>query len=80
VIQTWIRGVGSSKDFEICGILKKELRSNGRTSYQADRHGYLPEIKIEISEHVLDRTNNSSARSAITEKLGPNHRLAGDPI
>jgi hypothetical protein len=46
------RGVGSSKDFEIRGILKKELRSTGRTNYQADRHGYLFEVKIEISEQM----------------------------
>jgi hypothetical protein len=44
------RGVGSSNDFEIHDVLKKELRSNGRTRYQADRHGYLPEVKIEITE------------------------------
>jgi hypothetical protein len=30
------RGVGSSKDFEIRGVLKKELRPVGHTSYQAD--------------------------------------------
>jgi hypothetical protein len=44
------RGVGSSKDFEIRGVLEKEPRSAGRTSYQANRHGYLPEVKIESLE------------------------------
>jgi hypothetical protein len=44
------RGVGSSKDFEIRGILEKEPRHAGRTSYQPDRNGYLPEVKIESSE------------------------------
>jgi hypothetical protein len=66
------QGVESSKDFEICGVLKKELRSNGYTSYQADRHGYLPEVKIEITEQMPDRTNNSCARLAVIKKLGPN--------
>jgi hypothetical protein len=42
--------VGSSKDFEIRGILEKEPRHAGRTSYQPDRNGYLPEVKIESSE------------------------------
>jgi hypothetical protein len=42
------QGVGSSKNFEIHGILEKEPRYVGRTSYQADRHGYLPEVKIEF--------------------------------
>jgi hypothetical protein len=31
--------VGSSKDFEICGVLKKLPRFAGRTSYQANQHG-----------------------------------------
>jgi hypothetical protein len=73
VIRTRIRGVGefgSSKDFQIHGVLEKEPRSNGHTSYQADKHGYLPKVKIEIPEHMPDRTNNSSARSTVTEKLG----------
>jgi hypothetical protein len=39
------RGVGSSKDFKIHGVLKKEPRSTGCSSYQVDRHGYLPEVK-----------------------------------
>jgi hypothetical protein len=74
------RGVGSSKYFEIHDALKKEPRSTGRTSFQSDRHGYLPEVKIEIPEQMPDRINNSSARSAVTEKLGPNQRLAEDLI
>jgi hypothetical protein len=64
------------KDFEIRDVLEKESRSNGPTSYQADQHGYLSEVKIEISEQMLNRANNSSARSAVTENLGPNQRLA----
>jgi hypothetical protein len=55
------RGVGSSKDFEIRGILEKESRSTGRTSNQADRHGYLPEVKIECPEQIPDGGNNRSA-------------------
>jgi hypothetical protein len=65
-------GVGSSKNFEIRGILKKESRSTGCTSHQADRYGYLPEVKIEILEHMPDQINNNSARSVVTKKLGPN--------
>jgi hypothetical protein len=53
-------GVGSSKDFEIRGILKKEPRSTGCTSYQADRHGYLPEVKIESPEQMPGQVNNRS--------------------
>jgi hypothetical protein len=74
------RGVGSSKDFETRGILEKEPRSVERTSYQADRHGYLPEVKIESSERMPDRVNNNSGRSAVTKKLGSNQRLAEDLI
>jgi hypothetical protein len=55
------RGVGSSKDFEICGILEKEPRPVGHISYQVDRHGYLPKVKIENSAQMLDRVNNRSA-------------------
>jgi hypothetical protein len=78
-----IRGVGkfgSSKDFELCGVLKKEPRSNRPSSYQADRHGYLPEVKIEIPEQMPNHANNSSGRSAVTEILGPNQRLAGGDL
>jgi hypothetical protein len=39
------QGVGSSKDFEICDVLEKEPKPAGCTSYQSDRHGYLPEVK-----------------------------------
>jgi hypothetical protein len=41
--------VGSSKDFEIHGVPKKEQRSTERASYQADRHDYLPKVKIRSS-------------------------------
>jgi hypothetical protein len=74
------RGVGSSKDSEIRGVLKKEPRSTEHTSYQADQHGYLLEVKIDILEQMPDQINNSNARSAVIEKLGPNQRLAGDLI
>jgi hypothetical protein len=50
-IQTQDRGakkIGSSKDFEVRGVLEKGPGSNGPNSYQADRHGYLPEVKREI--------------------------------
>jgi hypothetical protein len=75
-----VRKFGSSKDFEVRDVLEKEARSNGPTSYQADRHGYLPEVKIEILEQMFDRANNSSARSTVTENLGPNKRLAGGDL
>jgi hypothetical protein len=65
------QGVGNSKGFEIHSILEKEPRPVGRTSYQADRHGYLPEVKIESSAQMPDRVNNGSARSAGTKKLEP---------
>jgi hypothetical protein len=74
------RGVGSSKDFEICGVLKKEPRSAGCTSYQADRHGYLPEVKIESPEHMPDQVNNISAQSAGNKKSEPDQRSAEDLI
>jgi hypothetical protein len=47
-IRMWDQGakkLGSSKDFEVCGILKKEPRSNGPNSYEANQHGYMPEVK-----------------------------------
>jgi hypothetical protein len=77
-----IRGVRSwkLKKFEIHGVLKKESRSTGCTNYQAGRHGYLSEVKIEISEQISDRINNSSARLAVIKKLGPNQQLAEDLI
>jgi hypothetical protein len=53
-------GVGSSKHFEICGVLKKESRSTGRTSHQVDPHDYLLEVKIEIPEQMPDWINNNS--------------------
>jgi hypothetical protein len=36
---------GSSKDFEVHGVLEKEPGSNRPTSYQAGQHDYLPEVK-----------------------------------
>jgi hypothetical protein len=48
-VDTRSQGVRSSKDFEIRGILEKEPRAAGRISYQANRHGCLPEVKIESS-------------------------------
>jgi hypothetical protein len=65
-------GDGSSKKFEIRGILKKEPRFTGRTSHQIDRHGYLPKVKVEILEQMPDQIINSSAQSVVTEKLGFN--------
>jgi hypothetical protein len=80
MIRKRIRGVGSSKKFEIHGVLKKESRSIGCTSHQTDRHGYLPKVNIEILEQMPDRINSRSARSAVTEKLGLNRQLAEDLI
>jgi hypothetical protein len=73
-------GVGCSKDFEICGILEKEPRSTRHTNYQADRHGYLPEVKIESPEQMPDWVNNKSTRSAGTKKSEPEQRLVEDLI
>jgi hypothetical protein len=67
-----IRGVGSSKDFEIYGILEKEPRSVKHTSYQADRHGYLPEVKIESSEQMPDRVNNRAPDQRVPRSQSPN--------
>jgi hypothetical protein len=64
-----MRGVKSSKDFEIRGVLQKEPRPAGHISYQADRHGYLREVKIESSAQMPDRVNN---RSAWTVSQSPN--------
>jgi hypothetical protein len=49
------RGVGSSKNFEICGVLNKEPIYAGRTSYEANQYGYLPEVK--------NRKSRTDARS-----------------
>jgi hypothetical protein len=68
-VRSW--GVGNSKGFEICGVLEKEPIPAGRTSYQADRHSYLLEVKIESSTQMLDRGNNGSARSVGTKKSEP---------
>jgi hypothetical protein len=75
-----MRGVGSLKDFEIHGVLKKEPRSTRHTSYQADRHGYLLKGKIESPEQMPDRVNNRSAQSVGTKKPEPDQRLTEDLI
>jgi hypothetical protein len=78
-----IRGVGElevKKKIEIHDVLKKEPRSTRCTSYQADQYGYLPDVKIKIPEQMPDRINNNSARSEVTEKLGPNQQLTEDLI
>jgi hypothetical protein len=62
------------------GVLKKELRFTGCTSHQADQHGHLPEVNIEIPEQMLDQIINSSARSAVTEKIWFNQQLTEDLI
>jgi hypothetical protein len=64
------RGVESSKDFEVRGILGKEPRPAQHISYQADQHGCLHEVKIERPEQMPDRVNNRSAR---TVSQSPNH-------
>jgi hypothetical protein len=74
------RGVGSSKDFEICGILEKEPISTRHTSYQADQNSYLPEVKIESSEQLPDRVNNRSARSTGTKKSEPDQQSVEELI
>jgi hypothetical protein len=74
------RRVGSSKDFKIRDVLKKEPKSAGRTSYQADRHSYLPKVKIENLEQMPDRVNNRSARSEGTKKLEPDQQSAEELI
>jgi hypothetical protein len=40
------------KKIEIHDVLKKESRFTGRTSHQANQHGYLSEVKVEISEQM----------------------------
>jgi hypothetical protein len=74
------RGVRILKDFEIYGVLKKEPRSARRTRYQADRHDYLPEVKIESREQMPDRVNNRSAQSAGTKKSEPDQWSAQELI
>jgi hypothetical protein len=74
------REVGISKDFEIHDVLEKEPRSVGRTNYQADRHGYLSEVKIESPEQMPDRVINRSSRSEVTKKSKPNQRSAEDSV
>jgi hypothetical protein len=74
------QGVGSSKDFKIHGVLEKEPRSARRTSYQADRNGYLPEVKIESPEQMPDRVNNRSGQSAGTKKSKPDQQSTEELI
>jgi hypothetical protein len=74
------RGVGSLKDFEIHSVLEKEPRSARRTSYQVDRNGYLPKVKIESPEQMPDWVNNRSARSVGTKKSEPDQRSAEELI
>jgi hypothetical protein len=68
------------KKIEIHDVLKKGSSATGCTSHQADRHGCVSELKIEIPEQMLDRINNSSAQSAVIEKLLLNQWLAEDLI
>jgi hypothetical protein len=51
VIRTQDQGserFGSLKYFEIRGVLEKEPMSNGRRSYQSDRHNHLLEVSIKF--------------------------------
>jgi hypothetical protein len=65
------QGDRNSKGSEIRGILEREPGPAGRTSYQADHHGYLPEVKIESLAQMCDQVNNGSARSVGTKKSEP---------
>jgi hypothetical protein len=83
MIRTWDRGAKkfeSLKDFEVRDILKKELGSNGPNSYQVDRHGYLPEVKREISVQLPNCAIDDSARSAPTRDLEPDQRSTYDDL
>jgi hypothetical protein len=66
------RGVGSSRDFDICGVLEKEPRPAGRTSYQADRHGYLPEVKIEVQNRCPIGLTTEAPDQHVPRSQGPN--------
>jgi hypothetical protein len=66
------RGVGGSKDFETCGIPEKEPRLAGRTSYQADRHGYLPEVKIEVQNKCPTGLTTEAPDQQVRRSQGPN--------
>jgi hypothetical protein len=66
------RGVGSSKDFEIRGALEKEARPVGCTSYQADRHGYLPEVKIEVQNRCPIMLTMKVPSQQVPRSQGPN--------
>jgi hypothetical protein len=63
------RGVRSSKDFEIHGVLKKEPRSTRRTSYQVDRHCYLPKVKIESQNRCLIGLTTEATKQRMAEDL-----------
>jgi hypothetical protein len=73
-------GVGSSKDFEIHGVLEKEPRSVRCTSYQADQNDYLSEVKMESPEQMPDWANNRRAQSAGTKKSEPDQWSAKEMI
>jgi hypothetical protein len=40
--------VGSLKNFEVRGVLEKELSHNGQKSYQPVWHGHLPDVKRKV--------------------------------
>jgi hypothetical protein len=67
-----IRGVGSSKDFEIYGILEKEPKSVKHTSYQADRHGYLPEVKYKVQNRCLIGLTTEAPDQRVPRSQSPN--------
>jgi hypothetical protein len=66
------RGVRSSKDFEIHGLLEKEPSPAGRTSYQADQHGYLPEVKIEVQNRCPIGLTTEAPDQQVPRSQGPN--------
>jgi hypothetical protein len=66
------RGVGSSKDFEICDILEKEPRPAGCTNYQADRHSYFPNVKIEVQNRCLIRLTTEVPDQQVPRSQGLN--------
>jgi hypothetical protein len=73
-IRTQMRsqGVGSSKDFEIRGILEKEPRPAGRTGYQVDRHSYLPKVKIEGQNKCPIGLTTKATDQQVPRSQGPN--------
>jgi hypothetical protein len=66
------RGVGSSKDFEIHGVLEKVPRPAGRTSYQANQHGYLPKVKIEVQNRCPIRLTTEAPDQQVPISQGLN--------